>query len=50
MQHEQAAGKCITLLKTLASTPAQWIQTLEPGFQCDAAKGGKARIRAFFFF
>ncbi len=42
-------GKVYTLLKTLAFPLAEWIWTLEPGFPCDAATGGKARIRAFSF-
>jgi hypothetical protein len=37
-----------TLLKTLAFPSAEWLWALEPGFQCDAAKGRKARIGAFF--
>jgi hypothetical protein len=38
-------GHAHTLLKTLAFPPAQWVSTLELGFQCCAAKKGKSAKR-----
>jgi hypothetical protein len=50
MQQGHAAWTCIQLLWPLAFLSAEWIWALEPGFQCGAAKGGKKREFALFFF